>query len=266
MGRVITIASGKGGTGKTFLTANLGIALAQMGKSVLLIDADIAMANLSLLLGMQSSPITLHDVLLGEASINDAVYEGPEGIELIPSGLGLESYRRIDSERIKSVISNVKEKYDFILLDAGAGIEKNVLSALSAAQQVLLITEPTPPSIADCLKTKNIAQKVGANPIGIVTNKVHGEKGEITKAEIMETLELPSYGEIPYDIEVRKSFYEKRGEPIIIRKPISPASKAIKLIAEKIIGKELPEEGEERTIEEKKESIFKRILRMIFKK
>lgn len=263
MGRVITIASGKGGTGKTFLTANLGIALAQMGKSVLLIDADIAMANLSLILGMQSSPITLHDVLLGESSVMDSIYEGPEGIELIPSGLSLENYRRVDSERLKSVINLLKDKYEFILLDAAAGIEKSVLSSLSAAQQVLIITEPTPPSIADALKTKSIAQKLKANPIGVVSNKVHREKGEVTKEEIMETLELPCYGEIPYDEEVRKSFYEKRGQPVIIRKPSAPASKAVREIAQKIVGKEASEETENT---EEKESIFKRILKKIFKR
>lgn len=91
MGRIITLASGKGGVGKTSITANLGIALVQRGNKVLLVDADVAMANLSLLLGMQSSPITLHDVLLGEATIRDATYDGPGGVHFIPSGLSLDS-------------------------------------------------------------------------------------------------------------------------------------------------------------------------------
>src|SRR3989344_3148945 len=126
MSRVIALASGKGGVGKTTITANLGIALAQRGQRVLLIDADIAMANLSLILGMHSSPITLHDVLLGEASIQDAIYDGPAGIAFIPSGLSLESYRRVDSERLEQVVESIKDQFDFILLDAPAGIEKNV--------------------------------------------------------------------------------------------------------------------------------------------
>lgn len=85
MVRTITIVSGKGGVGKTSLTANIGVALAQMGLKVLLIDADVAMANLSLILGMQSSPITLHDVLLGESNIQDAIYDGPAGVFLVPA-------------------------------------------------------------------------------------------------------------------------------------------------------------------------------------
>ena len=117
MARVITIASGKGGTGKTTVTANLGICLSKLGKKVLLIDADVAMANLSLILGMQSSPITLHDVLLGEAQVHDAIYDGPEKLHFIPSGLSLDNYKRVDSERLSSLVSELTENYDFILLD-----------------------------------------------------------------------------------------------------------------------------------------------------
>ena len=105
MTRVITIASGKGGTGKTTLTANLGIALAKAGKKVLLVDADVAMANLSLILGMQSSPITLHDVLLGESQVHDSIYDGPSGLHFIPSGLSLDNYKRVDSERLAGIIA-----------------------------------------------------------------------------------------------------------------------------------------------------------------
>jgi len=118
MTRIITLASGKGGVGKTSITANIGIALAQQGQRVLLVDADVAMANLSLLLGMQSSPITLHDVLLGEANSQDSIYDGPEGINFIPSGLSLESYKRVDSERLEAIISEVASNYDYVLLDA----------------------------------------------------------------------------------------------------------------------------------------------------
>lgn len=239
MGRAITLASGKGGVGKTTITANLGIALAKSGSSVCLIDADIAMANLSLLLGMQSSPITLHDVLLGESSVDDAIYDGPEKVNFIPSGLSIESYKRVDSERLESVVKEISDRFDFILLDAPAGIEKNVLSSLSASSEVLLVTTPDSPSIADVLKTKIVAQRIGAKPIGIIINFVRGEKGEVNSEDIMKMLELPVYGLVPFDDEVRRSFMQEKIAPVIIRKPSTPASIAIQKIAMKLSGKQV---------------------------
>ncbi len=241
MGRVIAIASGKGGTGKTTITANLGIALSKLGQKVLLIDADVAMANLSLILGMQSSPITLHDILLGEAQVQDSIYDGPEGVRFIPSGLSLDNYKRVDSERLISIVSQLTEQYDFILLDVAAGIEKNVLSALSASQETLLVTMPTSPAIADALKTKIVAQRLNSKVIGVVINFVMSEKGEITKNDISNMLELPVYGSVPYDPEVRKSFMQEKVSPVIVRKPSSPASEEIAKVASRLTGLKMPE-------------------------
>ncbi|MEW6294921.1 MAG: cell division ATPase MinD [Candidatus Diapherotrites archaeon] len=236
MGTVYALASGKGGTGKTTITANLGIALAQRGKKVLLVDADIAMANLSLYLGMHSSPITLHDVLLGESTIRDSIYDGPGGISFIPSGLSFESYRRVDSDRLGQVIGTVKEDYDFVLMDGPAGIEKNVMATLAASDSILLITMPISPSIADVLKTKIVAQRLGAKPIGVIVNFVRGEKGEITADDISKMLELPIYGMIPYDDDLRRSFMQEKIIPTILTKPKSNGVMAIQDVAAKLSG------------------------------
>jgi septum site-determining protein MinD len=258
LGRIITIASGKGGVGKTTLVANLGIALAQKNFKVLLVDADIAMANLSLLLGMQASPITLHDVLVGESSIEDAIYEGPAGLNFIPSGLSLESYRRVDTERLESVVREVASRYDFILLDAPPGIEKNVMSALAAADEILLITIPTSPSIADVLKTKIVSQRLGSSPVGIVVNFSMGEKGEIKNDDIMKMLELPVYGNIPFDPEVRRSFMQQNVQPVMVRKPTAPAAIAMRKIAAKVAGIK----AHKFLAEEKKQGFLSRLLAM----
>ncbi len=255
MVRIITIASGKGGVGKTTITANLGIALSQQNQRVLVVDSDVAMANLSLLLGMQSSPITLHDVLLGESNVHDAIYEGPGGIHFIPSGLSIESYRRVDPERLEAVIREVADSYDFVLLDAPAGIEKSVMASLAAADEILLITMPNSPSVADVLKTKIVAQRIGSNPIGVILNFLRGEKGEISDEDIMKMLELPIYGMIPYDPEVRKSFMQENVAPVIIRKPESPASVAINKMAAKLSGVSV----EMQPVKKKKEGFFARL-------
>ncbi len=253
MGTVYALVSGKGGVGKTTITANLGIALSQKGKKVLLVDSDIAMANLSLLLGMHSSPITLHDVLLGESSLQDAIYDGPGGVSFVPSGLSFESYRRVDSARLAGVIASVKEDFDYILLDAPAGIETNVMSALSAADNVLLVTMPISPSIADVLKTKIVAERLNAKPIGVIVNFVRNEKGEIMPDDIMKMLELPIYGLIPYDQDIRKSFMREKIMPTILFKPNSKGVEAINQIAEKLT-------GVSSTIRIKKQGIITRFL------
>ena len=128
------------------------------------------------------------------------------------------------------------EKYDFILLDAAAGIENNVLSALSASQETLLVTMPTSPAIADALKTKIVAQRLNSKVIGVVVNFVMNEKGEISRQEISGILELPVFGLVPFDAEVRKSFMQQKIAPVIIRKPDSPASVEIQKIASRLTG------------------------------
>ncbi len=243
MGRVIALVSGKGGVGKTTITANLGIALARRGMNVCMIDADIAMANLSLLLNMQNSPITLHDVLLGEASVDDALYDGPAGIKFIPSGLSLENYRRVDPERLQAIIESIKPRFDFVLMDCAAGIERTVMAAISASDEVLLIAMPTSPSVADVLKAKITAQRLGSKPLGVIINFYRQEKGEIKKEEVMKLLELPVIVTVPFDDDMRKSFMQENLAPVMITKPNSPAALAIQVAAAKLAG--LPVQSEQ---------------------
>lgn len=243
MGRVISLVSGKGGVGKTTITANLGIALAKRGLSVCLVDADIAMANLSLLLNMQNSPITLHDILLGEASIDDALYDGPAGIKFVPSGLSLENYRRVDPERLQAIVDSLRPRFDFVLMDCAAGIERTVIAAIAASDEVLLIAMPTSPSIADVLKAKITAQRLGSKPIGVLVNFYRQEKGEIKKEDVMKLLELPVLSTIPYDDEMRKSFMQENLSPVMLTKPSTPAAIALQIAAAKLAG--LPVQAEQ---------------------
>jgi len=271
LGRVITLVSGKGGVGKTSITANLGIALAKRGISVLLIDADVAMANLSLMLGMHSSPISLHDVLLGEADVEDAIYDGPAGVKFIPSGLSLEGYRRVDSERLQSIVNSLQKQYDFILLDAPAGIEKNVASAIAAADEALLVTMPNTLSLTDAIKIKLLAERLDVKPLGIIVNFIMGEKGELRDYEISKLLdELPIYGLVPYDDEMRRSFMQKTPHPVVLRKPSSKSAVAIQQLAAKLSGTPISigSRKKERQIlgaAKPKQGIFARIIGM-FKK
>jgi len=238
MGEIITIVSGKGGVGKTTLTANLGLALAEQGHSVLLIDADIAMSNLSLLIGVDNPPITLHDVLLGSSSVGDATYDGPGKLKIIPSGLSISTYQRVDVERLVSVVKSLYNQYDYILIDAPAGIDKNVIAAMSSSTQILLITEPTSPSVADVFKVKIVAERLNLKVLGIIINKVSNISGEISEKEIMKMLELPCYGKIPYAEDIRESFLLKKIKPLLIHAPKGLSANSFRAIAKKITGKE----------------------------
>jgi septum site-determining protein MinD len=273
MGKLIAMVSGKGGVGKTTITAELGIALSKAGFKVCLVDADVAMANLSLLLGMQSSPITLHDVLLGDAVIHDAIYDGPAGLSFVPSGLSLDSYRRVDSEKLSSVVRSLKNEYDYILLDAASGIGKDVMATLAATDESLLISMPTSPAIADLLKTKIVAQRLGNKPSGVIMNFMRNEKGEITATDVMKMMELPVYGSVPFDEEIRKSFLQEKVSPVMIRMPNTPAAVAVRKIVARLTGVTMAKEeksmklfGFLKSNEEKKPGLLARILGIFFKK
>ncbi|HSQ94251.1 MAG TPA: AAA family ATPase, partial [Methanoregula sp.] len=142
MVKVYTIASGKGGTGKTTVSVNLGTMLAQLGKETYLMDADIGMANVGLILGLQDAPITLHEILAGKGNINDAIYEGPAGMKVIPSGISLQGFQQADPDRIRDVMGEIIKRCEFLLIDAPAGISKDGVVPLAVADEVILVVNP----------------------------------------------------------------------------------------------------------------------------
>jgi septum site-determining protein MinD len=250
MARTIAIASGKGGVGKTTLCANIAISLARLGKRVTLLDADLAMANLGIVLGMEDTPTTLHDVLAEEVDVHDAIYEGPAGLKFIPSGLSLDAFLRIDVEKLKPVVNTIMKETDILLIDAPGGLGKNVLGALISAGELLLITMPDPSALADVLKTKIIGERLNMQILGVVLNMVRFDKVEISKEEVSTLLGTEILGIIPYDNDIKRSAVE--GKPIVIRNPSSKTAIAYKKIAAKIIGEEIE-------IEEKHKGILHRL-------
>ena len=205
MTRVIVVASGKGGVGKTTITANLGVALSTYGEETLVLDADVAMANLELILGMEGKSVTLHDVLSGDASIEDAIYEGPGGVKVVPAGISLEGLRKIKLDRLEDALETLVHNIDVLLIDAPAGLEKDALASIAAAQEMILVTTPEVPSISDALKTKIIANKLGVDIIGVVINRELHDKTFLTINEIETILEVPVIAVIPDDPEVSRA-------------------------------------------------------------
>lgn len=230
----ITVASGKGGVGKTTITANLGVALAQFGKDVTILDADIEMANLALLFSMDEMQVTLHNVLAGEASIREAIYSGPGGVKIIPSGISLDGLRKADPDVLENVLDEVVNQTEILLIDAPAGLGKSAITALAVSQELLLVVNPEISSMADALKTKIVGKKLGIHVLGAVLNRVGNEKTDLTKEEVETILETNVVAIVPEDREVKRS--SAAGVPLVIRAPNSPAAIAIKKLAADLIG------------------------------
>ncbi len=232
--RVVCMASGKGGTGKTTVTANLGTALAELGAETYILDADIAMANLGLILRMEDAPVTLHDVLAGEADIEEAIYEGPHGVKVIPAGISLEGIRKANPDRLRDVVEYIVDRADFLLIDAPAGLGRDAITALSASTESLLVVNPEIASITDALKVKAVAERVDTQITGAVVNRVTKDKTELTKEEVEKILETPVMVEVPEDPEVRRA--AAFGEPVVVRSPKSAAAQAFKKLAADLVG------------------------------
>ena len=233
MARIITLSSGKGGTGKTIVTANLGVALAQLGKKTLVLDADVTMANLGLVFGLEERKTNLHEVLSGGGSIKNIVYNGPAGLKIVPCGMSLDGIRKVKLERLKKVVTALASDVDIMLIDSASGLDHDAIAALSVAQEAILVVTPNFTAISEALKIKVVADRLHVKPIGVVINRVTGERTNLSQDEIVAVLDLPVLGIIPDDAEVRRA--AALGEPVVVRSPKSPAAKAFKELASAVL-------------------------------
>jgi septum site-determining protein MinD len=226
--RRIILASGKGGVGRTTLTANLALALAKRGRSTLLVDACLSSPNLALLFKLERAPYTLNDVLRGEIPLSDAIYEGPHGLRLVPSRVS-ETANRVDLSKLPSALEGLGERVEFLLLDTPGGLRRETVAALRAGQEILLLTLPEITSLSDTMRTKVLLEFLGFRPLGVVLNRVRGKDYEFPPGEIRRLLDLPIVGEVPEDLNVRKAW--RKGEPVVELYPRSPASQALMELA-----------------------------------
>jgi len=148
---IVAVTSGKGGVGKTFVSANLAAALTRRGLRVLVLDADLGLANLDVVLNLHPK-ITLHEVFTGRATLDEAIVQAPGGFSALLAGSGMVEYSRLTPEvrnQFIQVIETIRPRYDVILLDTGAGISDVVLFSVSLAHEVLLVATPEPTSLTD---------------------------------------------------------------------------------------------------------------------
>jgi septum site-determining protein MinD len=234
MTRVYTVASGKGGTGKTMTVVNLGTSLALLGKRTIILDADIGMANLGLVMGLERTRITLHEVLAGEAEVSEAVYELPTGLMVVPSGISLRGFQDADPNRLQFVMSELVKEADYVIIDAPAGINRDGVIPLAIADEVLLVVNPELSSMLDAAKVEAVVDIVGGSLGGIILNRVPPYHIAQTVQSISSVMNGQILGVIPEDSNVRTATAFKT--PVVIRYPESPASRGYKALAARLVG------------------------------
>lgn len=238
--RAIAVSSGKGGVGKTSLSVNLALCLAKMGRRVTLFDADLGMANAEVMLGLVP-PYSLYEVLYGEKTLEEITVQGPLGINVISGGSGFLEMANLDRDRrhrLLKMLNQFSGRDDFVLIDTGAGINKNVLGFVAAAGEVIIVVTPEPTSLTDAYALiKVLANFKVHSEVRLVVNRAADRReamrtlGRIQAAgERFLEIKINSLGWIPEDRSVSQAI--KRQEPFFLTSPNSPASRSVAGIAE----------------------------------
>ncbi|MEM6954261.1 MAG: MinD/ParA family protein [Myxococcota bacterium] len=237
------ITSGKGGVGKTQLSANLGVCFAQRGLRVLMLDADVGLASLDLALGIKPHD-DLRAVIRGEAKVQDVLCEGPAGVHIVPACPGRYDMANMSTEergRLQSAVQDLARGYDVLLVDTGAGIGSNAVAFAGGADEAVLVVTPDPTSLRDAYAmAKVLHRRSGIDQIRVVANQVHSdaEGAEIFDRlnEIVQrfmTLQLVFLGSIAMHAAVRSAVVD--GTPYVLAQPESLPARAVQAIARRLL-------------------------------
>ncbi|MCM1156927.1 MAG: MinD/ParA family protein [Bacteroidales bacterium] len=254
--RVIAVTSGKGGVGKTSISVNLALQLRQLGKSVVILDADFGLANVEVMLGIRPR-YNLADLIFNNRSIEEIITEGPMGIGFISGGSGVQDLVNLDMENLKTLIAKLVKldsMYDVVIIDTGAGIADSVIEFVLSSPEVLLIVTPEPTSITDAYSLlKAVNRKKGFDrkqkSIKVITNRVNNmeegkeiyEKISLVVSKFLN-IQLEYLGYIPMDKQISNAVIEQK--PISISSPNSEPAVRIKSICSKLL--DIPFQEEEK--------------------
>jgi septum site-determining protein MinD len=255
--KVLTITSGKGGVGKTTATANLGIAMADLGKKVVCIDSDIGLRNLDVVMGLENRIVyDLVDVVEGRCKLKQALIHDKrmKDLYLIPAAQTRDK-TAVSPQQMRKLCDDLRPDFDWIFIDSPAGIEHGFKNAIAPADQVLVITNPDVSAVRDADRIIGLVDAQQKGPAKLVINRMNPsmvKRGEMLDADdILELLAVKLIGIIPEDENVIIS--TNRGQPVVLE-PKSKAGQAFKNIARRLNGDEVPF----LSLEEK-EDLFKRL-------
>ncbi len=250
--KVIAITGGKGGVGKSNLTCNLAIAMQRMKKRVIIMDADLSLANIDVLLGLAPRHNLSH-VLSGKKSIQEIMLRGPEGLGVIPGGSGVEELSQLSDQqigRLFDAFASLTPEPDVFLIDTAAGIHPNVLQFLLAADQAIVVTTPEPPAYTDAYALiKTLRRHQSESELGVVVNMANDGREANEVARLMSQIctqmlksSFNNLGFIPRDPEVLQAV--RRQTPFLIRSPNCPASRAVVNLAASLLQIKPRDKGE----------------------
>jgi len=246
--RVIAVTSGKGGVGKTHIACNLAILAARAGRRVLIVDADLGLANADIVLGV-APHYHLGHLLEGSASLDSILAPGPQGVRILAASTGVQELTQLDDTqklRLVTALDAIEDRFDLVLIDCGAGIGDNVLFFAGAAQEALLVISPEPTSLTDAYAAvKVLSQQAGVDRFAVVVNPVpteaHGREafGKLTRVtDRFLTARVSFLGHIPRDENLQRALMTQR--PVVELFPRSPFSRALQDIAEDLLDRAPP--------------------------
>jgi septum site-determining protein MinD len=236
--KIIGVISGKGGVGKTTVSANLALALKKFGKKVIVVDCNLSTPHLAYYLGVSDYKYTLNDVLIGNVEMISSV-SMCDGIRYVPASLQMSDLSGISlsnfEKHLKTLVN--PDKVDYIILDSAPGLGKEALTVLTSCDEVVFVTTPFAPMINDVMRCQDVLRKIkGTKTLGIVLTMTTGGLHEMSAQGVAKITGVPVIGEIPYDKNVTYGMVSK--SPIISYSPDSLASIGFMQLAASLTGKE----------------------------
>ncbi len=242
MGEVIVVTSGKGGVGKTTTTANIGTGLAKLGKSVVLIDTDIGLRNLDVVMGLENRIVyNLVDVIEGNCRINQALIKDKRtpNLYLLPSAQTKDK-NAVSPEQMKKLAEQLKDDFDYIIMDCPAGIEQGFKNAIAGATRALIVTTPEMSAVRDADRIIGLLEAAEMPQTDLIVNRIRPDmvkKEEMLSSEdVVEVLHINLIGVVPDDENIVIS--TNKGEPLVGSNTMS--GRAFMNISRRIIGEDVP--------------------------